>query len=73
MVLRAAFAGRTPGSNSNTAARAREAVWVVLPALTLVVLLWFTWRAVTENAASESSPVSARSIAGQAIRAAWSA
>ena len=45
MVLRAALAGRTPAASQATSARAREVLWIVLPACALAVVLWFTWRA----------------------------
>lgn len=62
MVLRAAFAGRTPAANSTAGARARDILWTVLPALTLVVLLWFTWRALPGTAEVELTPTSVRSV-----------
>ena len=70
MVLRAAFAGRTPAASKSTGGKARELIWIVLPALTLVVLLWFTWRAVARRAEA-STPVPALAVARQAAPDAW--
>lgn len=63
MVLRAAFAGRTPAASPATSARMRELLWIVLPAIALVVLLWFTWKAVPRSASVELSPTAMRRVA----------
>jgi heme/copper-type cytochrome/quinol oxidase subunit 2 len=63
MVLRAALAGRTPAASPATSARMRELLWIVLPAIALVVLLWFTWKAVPRSASLELSPTAMRSVA----------
>jgi heme/copper-type cytochrome/quinol oxidase subunit 2 len=64
MVLRAALAGRTPAASDTTGARAREVLWIVLPAITLAVVLWFTWQALPRAANDELTPAGLRSIAG---------
>jgi hypothetical protein len=64
MVLRAALAGRTPAASETTAARAREVLWIVLPAITLAVVLWFTWQALPRSANDELTPAGLRSVAG---------
>jgi hypothetical protein len=47
MILRSWLAGRTPGTSDSRGARVREAFWILLPAIGLVVTLLFTWRAVS--------------------------
>lgn len=51
LVLRDGIAGRTPaaGAAPSTAARAREGLWIAIPALVLVLTLWATWRALPRN------------------------
>ena len=63
MVLRAALAGRTPAASESAGARAREVLWIVLPAVTLAFVLWFTWRALPRSAAEELTPAALRSVA----------
>ncbi len=45
LVLRDLFAGQTPAANTAWASRAREALWIVLPALFLLLVLVATYRA----------------------------
>ena len=45
LVLRDGLAGRTPAAGSSPSARAREALWIAIPALALGLTLWGTWRA----------------------------
>lgn len=59
MVLRAALAGRTPAASATTAARVRETIWIVLPAVALVFVLWFTWQALPRVIAPLATPVPA--------------
>ena len=49
IILRATLSGRTPGAprtGGRAPHRAGEIAWTILPAVALVVLLVFTWRAV---------------------------
>lgn len=62
MVLRAALAGRTPAASQATSARAREVLWIVLPACALAVVLWFTWRALPQSERVELTPAATRSV-----------
>ena len=66
MVLRAAVAGRTPAASASSGGKVRELLWIVLPAVTLVVLLWFTWRAV-ERRAEGAAPVTVSAIVQQGV------
>lgn len=50
MVLRDAFAGRTPAATSGQAARLREALWIMIPAVALALTLWATWRVMPQEA-----------------------
>lgn len=59
MVLKAALAGRTPAASATTAARVRETIWIVLPAITLVAVLWFTWQALPRVAVTPEAPTPA--------------
>ena len=64
-VLRSVLTGRAPGAVSEDAARRRrssEIVWTILPALMLLVVLVFTWRAVR-------SPLNARDTGAESARA----
>jgi hypothetical protein len=63
MVLRAAFAGRTPASGTTSGARARELLWILLPAVALLLVLWFTWQALPHASTGERTPASARAVA----------
>ncbi|MGQ0650270.1 MAG: hypothetical protein ACT4P7_22240 [Gemmatimonadaceae bacterium] len=45
MVLRDAIAGRTPAASTSTAGRAREFLWIAIPALALALVVLATWRA----------------------------
>ncbi|MCC6319711.1 MAG: hypothetical protein IT361_18720 [Gemmatimonadaceae bacterium] len=49
-ILRDALAGRTPAASNTPAGRAREIIWIALPALTLALLLVATWRAIPPRA-----------------------
>lgn len=60
MVLRAALAGRTPAASDSTGARAREVLWIVLPAVALAFVLWFTWRALPRLGSSDLTPAAMR-------------
>ena len=42
-VLWAVIAGRAPASAPGKPARVAEIVWVVLPTVALLVVLWLTW------------------------------
>lgn len=64
MVLRAALAGRTPAASQATSARAREVLWIVLPAIALALVLWFTWRVLPQSGRVEVTPAALRSVAG---------
>ncbi len=46
MVLRALLRGRTPASGPSQASRAREVLWIVLPAVAVCFVLLATWRAI---------------------------
>lgn len=46
MVLRDLFAGRTPAADTSAPSRAREVLWIVLPAVVLVAVLVATWQAI---------------------------
>ncbi len=63
MVLRAALAGRTPAASESTGARAREVLWIVLPAVALAFVLWFTWEALPRSASEELTPAALRTAA----------
>ncbi len=58
LVLRDLFAGQTPAANTSLASRARETLWIVIPAIALVVLLIATYRALPAGTAS-MTPVAA--------------
>jgi heme/copper-type cytochrome/quinol oxidase subunit 2 len=45
LVLRDALAGRTPAASATTASRAREVLWIAIPALALALVVFGTWRA----------------------------
>ncbi|MGQ0767293.1 MAG: hypothetical protein ACT4OZ_16715 [Gemmatimonadota bacterium] len=59
-VLRSALAGRTPGAGTTRAARVRETVWILLPALALLLVLVATWRAVDRRTTRTPSDVVGR-------------
>ena len=63
MVLRAALAGRTPAASESAGARAREVLWIVLPAVALAFVLWFTWRALPRSGSAELTPAAMRTVA----------
>ena len=44
-IFRDGLAGRTPASSTSTGGRAREILWILLPALALVLVIVATWRA----------------------------
>ncbi len=46
MLVRSLLLGRTPGSVKTRAAGFREATWVLLPAVVLVLTLYASWRRV---------------------------
>jgi hypothetical protein len=48
-IFRDGLAGRTPASSTSTGGRAREILWIVLPALALVLVIVATWRALPVN------------------------
>ena len=73
MVLRAALAGRTPAAGVSVGARAREVLWIVLPAATLAFVLWFTWRALPRTGSDELTPAAMRTVAESRGRAAGGA
>lgn len=64
-VVRAALAGRTPGTTLTMASRIRELFWVVLPAVFLLFVLVWTWQSLPSRAAS-TLPVSGGSTAASA-------
>ncbi|HJU74617.1 MAG TPA: hypothetical protein VJ717_12785 [Gemmatimonadaceae bacterium] len=45
MIVRAWWLGRTPASRTTPNPRAREFLWIALPALVLALTLVVTWRA----------------------------
>ena len=47
LVIRSLVLGRTPASSTTMSGRAREVLWILLPALALVVVLVATWSRVT--------------------------
>ncbi len=49
-VVRAALAGRTPGTSPSPLAQFREFFWVLLPAALLALLLGWTWSALPSRA-----------------------
>jgi hypothetical protein len=51
-VVRAALAGRTPGTSLSGLAQAREFFWVLLPAALLALLLGWTWSALPSRASA---------------------
>ena len=61
LVLRDAVTGRTPAANPSRASRAREILWIALPAIALGFLLVATWRALprTAGAGPVAVPVAA--------------
>jgi hypothetical protein len=63
MVLRAALAGRTPAASESAGARAREVLWIVLPAVALAFVLWFTWQVLPRTARDELTPAALRTVA----------
>jgi len=63
MVLRAALAGRTPAASPAPAARFRELLWIVLPAIALIVVLWFTRDAVARSQSDELMPAAMHRVA----------
>lgn len=64
-VIRAALAGRTPGTTLTTASRIRELFWVVLPAGILLFVLVWTWQSLPSRARS-TLPVSGGTTATSA-------
>jgi len=63
-VVRAALAGRTPGTSPSALARFREFFWVLLPAALLALLLGWTWSALPTRA--PSGHVSAQQVTASA-------
>ena len=62
MLVRSLLLGRTPGSVKTRAAGVREAAWVLLPAVVLVLTLVASWRRMHDpapNATSVVAPVAA--------------
>lgn len=56
-IIRSVRLGRHRSEAPVVASRSRhgvEVVWVILPAIALAVLLAFTWRAIRENAGSQT-------------------
>ena len=47
-VLWAVVAGRAPASSPGKPARLAEIVWVVLPTLVLLVVIWMTWNRMSD-------------------------
>jgi hypothetical protein len=45
-IFRDLLAGRTPAASTSAGGRAREILWILLPALALALVIAATWRAV---------------------------
>jgi hypothetical protein len=74
-IFRDAVAGRTPASSTSTSGRAREILWIVLPALALVLVIFATWRALpasTTPVVPASHPAAPASTAPSRLSAAGS-
>ncbi len=62
MILRAWWAGRTPAAGVVRRPRAREFVWIALPAVVLAATLVVTWRA--QRGPMPNEPAGARAEHG---------
>jgi hypothetical protein len=62
-VLMSALAGRTPGAAATRLARAREGLWIALPAIGLALVLIVTWRTLHSRTQASEPVASGRTVA----------
>jgi hypothetical protein len=72
-IFRDLVAGRTPASSTSTGGRAREILWIVLPALALLLVIFATWRALpvgTAQVVPANGPTAPAAAPGSRLSAA---